>query len=147
MMQGEVAVRECKREDLDGILKIERENFSHPWSLSDFLSEISTGALSLVAEIGGKVVGYIFCRIVVDTMDVNNLSVDRGFRRRGIAKMLLQECLDIALKRGVKTVFLEVRKSNAAAINLYKSFGFGLIAERKGYYRDGEDALVFALKL
>jgi ribosomal protein S18 acetylase RimI-like enzyme len=52
----------------------------------------------LVAEIDGKVVGYIFCRIVVDAMDVNNLSVDRGFRRRGIAKMLLQECLDIALK-------------------------------------------------
>ncbi len=146
-MQGNLLIRECKREDLDDILRIERENFPHPWSLSDFLSEISTGAVSLVAEINGKVVGYIFCRVVVDTMDINNLSVDKRFWRKGIAKRLMQDCLDIAVKKGVRTVFLEVRESNSAAINLYRSFGFGFVAERRGYYRDGEDALVFALKL
>ncbi len=146
-MQGDLILRACSIDDLSDILKIERESFPSPWSREDFLAELRFGALSIVAELDGKVVGYLFARVVHDTMDINNICVSREFRGRGIGRRLLRECLDIAQKKEVRTVFLEVRRSNRPAINLYRSFGFSYVATRRGYYSDGEDALVLALKL
>ena len=52
------------------------------------------------------------------------------------------------LKRHVKLVTLEVRRSNDAARSLYAGFGFRQIGVRQRYYSDnGEDAIVMQLAL
>ena len=40
------------------------------------------------------------------------------------------------------SIFLEVRKSNFPAINLYLKFGFSELGIREKYYNDGEDAII-----
>jgi ribosomal-protein-alanine N-acetyltransferase len=64
-------------------------------------------------------------------------------RRRGIAERLLSELFSVARAQGTQEAFLEVRRSNRGAQALYAKFGFRLIGERRGYYADQEDALVF----
>jgi ribosomal protein S18 acetylase RimI-like enzyme len=48
---------------------------------------------------------------------------------------------------GVKDVFLEVRRSNIAANRLYKALGFEEVGIRRGYYENGENAIVMHYEL
>jgi ribosomal-protein-alanine N-acetyltransferase len=80
---------------------------------------------------------------VADEVHVVNVAVHTEFRRRGIARVLLQAVFDAARERGMTIATLEVRFHNLAAITLYESLGFQKIAIRKRYYADnGEDAVV-----
>ncbi|NIM81976.1 MAG: GNAT family N-acetyltransferase, partial [Candidatus Aminicenantes bacterium] len=79
-----------------------------------------------------------------------NLAVSPRFRRTGIGSMLLRDALD-ELKRSkpdTKLITLEVRESNAAAINIYEKFGFKITGKRIGYYqKPHEDAVIMELKM
>lgn len=61
--------------------------------------------------------------------------------------MLLRSLVDISREINKSAVSLEVRQSNRAAINLYKSEGFSKVNIKKDYYPDHEDALIFTLIL
>jgi len=128
---------------------IERGSFAHPWSTRFFLEELRVQcARSVLAEVKGRIVGYILFWLVADEVDIHNLAVRREFRRRGIARSLLQRVVDEARCQGARRVTLEVRRSNEPAQRLYESMGFVTTGLRKGYYSDdGEDALTMALDL
>lgn len=79
-----------------------------------------------------------------------NIGVMSGYQGQGIGEDLLTACLSL-LPDETEHCFLEVRRSNIPAINLYKKLSFKQIAERKDYYRlaNGliEDALLFKKRL
>lgn len=135
--------------DVDAVMSIERASFAYPWSTRFFLQELQVQcARSLVAEIDGKVVGYILFWLLPDEVDVHNLAVHTAFRRCGIGRALLRRVVERAKGRGALRVTLEVRHSNTSAQTLYRSMGFAITGIRKGYYSDnGEDALAMALSL
>jgi ribosomal-protein-alanine N-acetyltransferase len=123
---------------------IER-SFSAPWTREMFDQELhhSDVSDSLVAQLEGRVAGYVLWWYVVDEVHIVNVAVHPSFRRRGVARRLLQAVFERAAARGMSIATLEVRVHNEAAIGLYDSLGFRQIAIRKGYYADnGEDALV-----
>ena len=79
-----------------------------------------------------------------------NLSIAADWQRKGHGGALLREAIRIATARGARSIFLEVRPSNAGAQALYTRFGFRRIAVRRGYYPalvGREDALVLTLPL
>ena len=79
-------------------------------------------------------------------MHLLNLAVRPDQRRRGISRALLSHALERSRNLGVTVAWLEVRPSNTAARNLYKSFGFKEVGRRPGYYDDTkEDAILLAL--
>jgi [ribosomal protein S18]-alanine N-acetyltransferase len=93
-------------------------------------------------------VGYILFWLLSDEIDIHNVAVHSEFRRRGIGRLLIEQVVLEARRRGSTRVTLEVRRSNLAAQKLYESIGFIPTGLRKGYYSDnGEDALAMALKL
>lgn len=147
--QGIVRFREIQPSDIDSLMAIERDSFASPWSARFFLEELkSPHARSLLAEIGGTVVGYVVYWLISMDIDIHNLAVHPTYRRRGIGRSLLETVIGEARGRGLTRVTLEVRKSNQAAQRLYQSLGFAAQAVRKGYYSDdGEDAVVMALVL
>ena len=64
-------------------------------------------------------------------------------RRKGIGELLFISALEQALANNSKVVSLEVRRSNDAAIELYKKYGFQKVGLRIRYYSDnGEDAVI-----
>jgi ribosomal protein S18 acetylase RimI-like enzyme len=94
----------------------------------------------LVAELAGRVVGFVVCRTPIDgESEVLSLVVDPPLRRHGIGRRLMLHVLG----RSPGSWFLEVRESNAPALNLYKNLNFEEIARRPNYYQDtGETAVV-----
>ena len=149
MPETGVSLRPMIAADLDPVMAIERSSFPFPWSSRFFLEELRVEcARSLVAEIDGKIVGYVLFWLLPDEVDVHNIAVDGEFRRRGIGRVLLEQVLQAGRRRKSSQVTLEVRESNMPAQRLYESLGFRRTGIRKGYYADnGEDALVMALPL
>lgn len=93
-------------------------------------------------EEDNKILGYISFSFDGDIAEMLNFSVDKDYQKRGIGSRLLSYMLDLFASKGAKSSILEVRDSNIRAISLYNKFGYTLIHKRKGYYSNGEDALV-----
>ncbi len=75
------------------------------------------------------------------------LVVDGIYRRKGIGRQLLMAVSDCALYLNFKRLKLKVRKSNAGAIALYTQMSFVGETVRRGYYSNGEDAIVMSAGL
>jgi ribosomal-protein-alanine N-acetyltransferase len=135
-------------EDLEAVLAIERQSFTTPWSRTMFLSELANTKTSrlLVARAGdgqGTLVGYLGYRVVIDEMHIVLVAVHPDWRRRGIARQMLEQAMDQARLAACRRATLEVRVSNVAAQRLYFQLEFAPVGTRPGYYRRPvEDALI-----
>lgn len=106
---------------------------------------------------GEKIVGYVLGKMEDDPEaadktphgHITSLSVMRTYRRMGIAEKLMRQSLYAMCESfGAKYVSLHVRKSNRAALHLYRdSLNFEIMSIEKGYYQDGEDAYAMRLDL
>lgn len=129
--------------DLDDVMSIEVESYPHPWSRRQFTQEIENPVSSiLVYEVDERIVGYICYWLIVGEMQILNIATSSQFRRQGIAVQLLEEAFSLCSQADLSSAWLEVRAGNIGAIALYQQYGFIFSGMRKGYYRDGEDALV-----
>lgn len=134
--------------DLDQVMEIENESFNHPWKRKFFLSDLNKpSAFCWVAKEGDEIVGYIINWQIADEFHLANIAVKTEYRRKGIARQLLNEAIGLARALGCTRIFLEVRPTNSAAIQLYKKFNFQTIATRKSYYPDGEAAIIMERRL
>lgn len=131
-------------EDLDEIMEIEILSFATPWSMSTFIHEMdSPHSVFEVMRLDGRLVGYGGFWHIMDEAHISNIAVHPDYRRRGLGRKLLVRLLGQAIARKASKATLEVRPSNIAALNLYGSFRFEVIAVHKNYYTDeGEDALI-----
>ena len=121
--------------DLPQVIALENQVFANPKPPEVFEHDLH---IYYVARESKMVAGYIGIEHILDEVHIVNLAVHPAYRRRGIAMTLVRSVL-----KSAKSFFLEVRKSNVAAIKLYEKMGFRVIDERKNYYADnGEDALV-----
>ena len=139
-------IRPMTEADIEVVSAIEGRVFSMPWSAADFHAMLEAPyAHYYVAEVGAKTVGAAGLHCVVGDGQITNLFVDLPYRRRGIARLLLERM--IAEQAAETEIFsLEVRASNTAAISLYESLGFEICGRRPGFYeKPREDALIYRL--
>jgi [ribosomal protein S18]-alanine N-acetyltransferase len=102
----------------------------------------------LVAELDGRVVGFLAGRGVAGESELENMAVAAEARRRGLGAELLKEFLRWCATTSSSSVHLEVRESNAAARALYEQHGFRQSGRRTGYYQNpSEDAVTMSLAL
>tara|TARA_B100000945_G_scaffold275519_1_gene239565 strand:- start:2085 stop:2528 length:444 start_codon:yes stop_codon:yes gene_type:complete len=103
--------------------------------------------LIYVAKYNNQNIGYISGLLVSDDLNILNLGIDERYRNRGFGYQLLNYLL-IENKRELKStnIFVELRKTNKLAFNLYLRLGFKVYNERKNYYSNpNEDAILMNL--
>lgn len=143
-----VVIREYSTKDFKDIMEIEREAFSPRNPVYDIYIYVTYGSDLLVADIGGKVVGYVaIMDIDRENSKIVSLAVKKEFRRRGIGTKLLSTAIERCKERNKRKILLEVRVSNYIAQKLYKKMGFRIVDVIPNYYQDGEDAYLMALDL
>jgi ribosomal-protein-alanine N-acetyltransferase len=135
-------IRIATSNDLADILSIEKNVFKHPWSKEQLSWELNSqpAAENYVMLARGNMIGYLFSHVVDDDVQILNIAIDIPFQHKGYGEQLLSYFLDQF--NTDSSIHLEVRKSNFPAINLYLKFGFHETGTRKGYYADGEDAII-----
>ena len=146
------SIRRMKLEDVEQVHQLDVISFSLPWPERSFRYELTENPSSRmwVAESTGepltRVIGMLGLWLIVDEVHIGTLAVHPEFRRQGIAQKLLITSLVDACREGAKKAYLEVRKGNLAAQELYTKFGFKITGIRPRYYsNNGEDALMMTL--
>ena len=144
-----ITIRAMSDEDLPVIAELEQQIFPDPWSASAFseaLAEDSWGAL--VAEADGEVVAYA-CYLIIDVeAHLTNIAVTEPYRRKSVAKQLLERILRIVTEAKCEYLLLEVRPGNVEAIAFYRKHGFHQLYRRPNYYQNPvEDAQVMVYYL
>lgn len=136
--------------DVPATLSIERRSYHFPWSETIFRDCLRAGYFCRVLEREGIVRAYGVMSVGAGESHMLNLCVEPGYRREGFARKLLLQLIQTARVAGAGSMYLEVRPSNTAAINLYNSIGFNEIHVRPDYYpaeSGREDALVLGRDL
>jgi len=132
--------------DLDGVLEVEAESFSNPWTREMYAWELRNRSVChiLVVRTGEcRVAGFCAFWLVFDEIHINNLALRPRFRAQGIGTALLGRVLGEARQLGARRATLEVRASNERARRLYERLGFYVAGVRRHYYTDPvEDALI-----
>lgn len=141
-------IRLMEAGDLEQIAELEKVCFSEPWSYSILEAGIhSPYDVYYVLEQGERLLGYANLRLLAGEGEIQRIAVLPSCRRKGAGKKLMDAMVAYARENRAGAVSLEVRESNAAARNLYESYGFSVEAVRKGYYRSpSEDALIMWLR-
>lgn len=151
VVQTALTLRQMQVNDLAHIMIIELKAYPFPWTQKIFHDCLRAGYEAWIAEKQGKLIGYSLASMAAGEAHILNLCVDPVWQGYGYGEQILQHLLIKAKLNHIDTVFLEVRISNQAAINLYHKIGFNQIGIRHHYYPNGhqqrEHALIFALTL
>ena len=129
---------------IDGIMEIENESFAIAWSRGAMKKELENKLAYYVTALDkDKVIGYGGMWHIVNEGHITNIAVRREYRQKGVGSAIVSGLINIAHEKEMIGLTLEVRKSNAAALALYKKFGFKLEGVRPEYYEDNkEDAYI-----
>jgi ribosomal-protein-alanine N-acetyltransferase len=134
--------------DLEGVLAVEAESFSNPWTREMYAWELqdrSVCHIYLLRTQECPVAGFCAFWWVTDEIHINNVAVRPQFRGLGFGTALMRHVLDEARRLGARRATLEVRASNAPARRLYARLGFHVAATRRNYYSNpAEDAIVLS---
>ncbi|WP_269533416.1 ribosomal protein S18-alanine N-acetyltransferase [Chitinimonas sp. BJYL2] len=145
-----IEYRPLQAADLPAVAEIETTLQAFPWTAMQFASSLTAGHKAWVGTEQGMVIAYAVVDLVLDELSLLTIGVHPQWQRRGIARKLVELCMDYGAENGAAILLLEVRKSNQAAQALYRRLGFVQTGQRKGYYRahEGrEDAILMALTL
>ena len=145
---GDMTIRSLCQDDLPEVLDIECQGYSFPWSEAIFRGCFRPDYRLWALEICDRLSAYAVVAYMAGEAHLLNLCVAGGQRRSGAGRRLLRHLVAESARDGMSQVLLEVRDSNAGAMDLYVSEGFSVIGRRPGYYpggREREDALVMAL--
>lgn len=137
-------------EDLDAVVGIESAIYSHPWTRGNFIDSLRADYECWVWREAGELIGYFILVVAAGEAHLLNFSVAAQHQRRGCGGAMLERVVAHARESGARSMFLEVRPSNAGAQRLYQRFGFRRVAVRRGYYpavQGREDALVYVRRL
>jgi [ribosomal protein S18]-alanine N-acetyltransferase len=156
---GDYVIRRCEASDLQVVIDINMAAL--PEHYSDYFFESILRELPdafILAELNGKTVGYIMCKIefgfsnfrklgFVKKGHVVSVAVLEEHRGKSIGKALMIEGINGVMHRKADEIYLEVRVSNISAIKMYQKLHFDIKSRLRSYYRDGEDAYLMALEL
>jgi ribosomal-protein-alanine N-acetyltransferase len=133
-------------DDLTGVLEVEQESFTNPWTREMYAWELQNRSVChifVVRTDDCAVAGFCAFWLVFDEIHINNLAVRPAYRGQGIGTALMDRVLAEARHLGARRATLEVRASNLPARRMYERLGFYVAGTRRNYYSHPvEDALI-----
>ena len=102
---------------------------------------------TLVAVAGGEIVGSLSVEASRFGVGEIGMAVVREWRGRGVGSALLTAAIAWARERGLHKLSLSVFPHNAAAISLYRKFGFVEEGRRIKHYRRASGDLWDAIEM
>jgi ribosomal-protein-alanine N-acetyltransferase len=152
----DLAVRPTVAFDLDVLAQLHGDAFAppgdQPWTRESIGTLLAMpGAFGLIGFLDGGPAGLVIAREAAGEAEILTLGVVPDARRRGLARLLLDETASHAAAEGAERLFLEVAEDNIAAQALYAHAGFVRVGRRPDYYaREGGRhvaALILSLPL
>ena len=130
-----VKIRPIRKEDLDAIVEIDEkvlgENRMDYWEKKLTLMNEKSSQVSLVAEMEGKVVGFILGDVsgwefgVPETIGwIDTIGIDPPSQKKGLATALAREMIQNLKALGVKTIYTLVSWNDWNLLQFFHAMGF-----------------------
>lgn len=136
-------IEQASWRDLFGVRQVEQVCFPKDmWPLWDIIGVLTfPNVVRLKAVSAEKLVGFVAgdIRTSQNLSWIATIAVLPAYQRQGIGRALLAACEQ---RLPTTSIRLCVRASNAAAIRLYRDFGYIHVETWERYYVDGEQAIV-----
>ena len=145
-----VTIGDATSDDLDALVALDTACFPAAWTREQWAAELSRGIarVRVTRDGAGEVVGASVAWRLDETWELQRIAVLPARRGRGEGRDLLKDLVDAARSEQASGLWLEVAAMNAAALGLYRAFGFEECGRRAGYYRDPpDDAILMRLEL
>ena len=155
--RGDYFIRQCTIDDIPQVISINLSNLPEHYSDSFFEQLLKDNPESfLVAEVDGKVIGYVMCRIEYGFSSLKrfgfarkghlvSIAISEQHRNKGLGRVLMTKVMNALKLKNCSEMYLEVRISNVVAVKLYEKLKFKIISRLRWYYRDGEDAYLMGV--
>jgi ribosomal-protein-alanine N-acetyltransferase len=149
---GDIRIRLMGFADLNAVAELDQKAFSLPWPKRAFENELTNPmaknwVVDLHREKDAPLIASMIVWLILDEVHIATIALEPAYRQHGIGKVLLAHALLQAYEEGARSSLLEVRRSNEAALALYRSAGYIEVGVRKKYYSDNkEDALLMNLE-
>lgn len=147
----DVTVSPISVDEIESILILDLLCFGGLWSIDSYRRELTTDNSHFLGVYIAKpiepatsgLIGFGCFWAILDEAHITLLGIHPQYQRQGLGQLLLCALLDKARSIKMARATLEVRASNAGAIQLYEKYGFGTAGRRKKYYQDtGEDGII-----
>jgi tRNA threonylcarbamoyl adenosine modification protein YeaZ/ribosomal-protein-alanine acetyltransferase len=144
-----VVVRRMKVEDAAAVAEMEHQIFSDAWSEKGVVESIENPrTICLVAEKGGRQIGYLFAYMAADEAEIARIATVKERRRKGVGAYLLEHLEMLGKAARVERLLLDVREGNKEARSFYAGRGFTVDGKRPGFYeKPKEDAVLMSKRL
>ncbi len=148
-----IRIRRAATDDLEMLYSIERECFTIEAFTKEQLAYLMENpkAISLIARIGDEIAGFIIGLIhdyrTTRTGHVYTIDVAVKHRRKGVGLKLLKELEQKFMENGVEICYLEARRENVVALELYRKHGYKELDVLRNYYSEGVDGVRLMKKL
>ena len=145
----QLIVRQMTSFDIDDVYQIELDAYTFAWSKNGFYESLLNKKNNFVLEFQQEIVGFAIIYTVLDETQLLNIAIKQQYKSQGFGFRLLYDIIQ-NIKADVKTMYLEVRKSNMSAQKLYLKLGFVEHGVRRDYYPavfGREDAMLYKCDL
>ena len=145
-----IVLQPAREADLSRVAKLHAECFpDDAWNSSSLATVLAMPGADGRIGYGedGTACGVLLDQCLGPEGEILTLGVAPAWRRRGVARVLLQDLIVRARAGGAQRLLLEVAADNAAALALYTSFGFARQGIRRHYYRRAQGSAVDAWRL
>lgn len=145
--KADIILRPMEIDDIDEVLKIEKDLFPEPWDADAFyISIMMKDSLSITGTLNDSIVAYMIGCPEEEKFHLMNIAVSRKYWRKGYGSKMLNYLLkDLEKSESIKSCFLEHRITNKAAFEMYKSFGFRVVGIKPNYYSKNIDAVIMEI--
>ncbi|MCX8171171.1 MAG: GNAT family N-acetyltransferase [Candidatus Bathyarchaeota archaeon] len=148
-MSNQIMIRRAEKSDLKTLYDIEVECFHEDAFPLHFMEQFIEDSkfITLVAILENKIVGFITASIEIYKGErvghVYSINVKPEYRRRGVGSHLLKSMEENLRRSGARACYLEARKDNVAAVNLYLKHKYVTVSILRNYYGAGRDGIRF----
>lgn len=149
-----ILVRRGRASDVVGIAAIDALCFDPAWDAESWRAELERPLSETLVALGAGdeqghagVLAYCLLWHVADELHLQRIAVAPERRREGLARALLERALASGRAAGRRCLLLEVGARKQGALALYQSLGGAIVGHRRGYYADGDDALLLTVEL
>ena len=140
-------VEKMKEEDTQKVFEIEKTFFGMN-NFSVIKNSLKSDTLNyfVLKNSDEDIIGFLECSVVLDEAEIFDIGVKQEFQGKGLSKILMNFLFELCKEKKVRTIFLEVNRTNSKAISLYSKYGFQEYSLRKKYY-GSDDAVLMKCEL
>lgn len=136
-------IKTLNKHHLQSIMQISKQQFSDGWTSSQIEEGLkSENYICLGVFEGENLCCYCLALDSLDDINILTIATEQSYKRKGMASAIVNKLSQMAQNQS-KTLSLEVKDKNFAAIAFYEKMGFEKQHIRKKYYKDGSDAIIY----